>query len=194
MKTMFQFLFAALMGLSTQALADGDHSGHGGVSAAKAAELALHRVGKLVDLKKIDASFVSQFHAVQITTLPMGDESGAAYQASVYQAPNAGQHAKVELLLDMAGKSLSHKVVGTASAGSVQWPSKDPLTLGELAFHYVIDNGSNATVKPFNEALSEMNLTAAGGHAVATFKSSQSSKVLVVHLTLDGAIVNTEVK
>lgn len=194
MKKMFQILFVALMALSTQAFADGDHSGHGGVSVAKAAELALHRVGKLVDLKKIDASFVSQFHAVQITTLPMGHESGAAYQAFVYQAPNAGQHAKVELLLDMAGKTLSHKVVGTPSSGATQWTGKDPLTLGELAFHYVLDNATNATVKPFNDALTELNLTASGGHAIATFKSSQSTKVLVVHLTLDGKIVNTEVK
>lgn len=194
MKTMFQFLFVALMGLSTHAFADGDHSGHGGVSAAKAAELALHRVGKLVDLKKIDASFVSHFHAVQLTTLPMGHESGAAYQAFIYQAPNAGQHAKVELLLDMAGKALSHKVVGTASAGSTQWPGKDPLTIAENAFHWVLDNGSNATVKPFFSNLSEMNLTATGSHAIATFKSTQTAQVLVVHLTLDGAVTKTEIQ
>ena len=194
MKKLFQILFVACLGLSTQALADGDHDSHGGVEAAKAAELALHRVGKLVDLKKIDSSFVSQFHAVQVVSLPMGDASGAAYKVIVYQAPNGNQHANVEILLDIAGKALSHKVVGTPSAGGTQWPGQDPLTIGENAFHWVLDNSKTASVEPFFKGLTEMNLTAVNGEAVSTFKSAQTSQILVIHLTLDGAVTSAEIQ
>lgn len=196
MTAMLNLFFVTVLGLSSQAAASGghDHGSHGGVTSAKVAELALHRVGKLVDLKKIDASFVTHFHAVQVTVLPKGEASGAAYKALVYQAPNGGNHASVEILMDQAGKALSHQVNGSASAGAAQWPSKDPLSIAENALHFVLDQAGNEALKPFRASLVEMNLTAVDGVAKAVIKSSETSKVLVVSLSLSGAVINSEIQ
>jgi hypothetical protein len=193
MKMFLSVTFATVISLSNFAFAHGGAEGE--ISAAKAGELALHRIGKLVDLKKIDAAFVSQIAGVQVAVLPDGNSAGAAYKAIGYLSPGSdGKSSKIEILIDGAGKALSNVVSMAQGTSGVQWPSADPLTISENAFHYVLDHAADAAVKPYFDGFTQMTLAESNEEAEAVFKSSQSSKTLVVHVSLDGIVTSAEVK
>lgn len=197
MKNVFRAILILTTVISSKVMGHG--GSHGDITLAKASELALHRVGKLVDLRRIDPTFVNKFYAVQILALPDSTSGSPAFKAVVYQVPGAdgGAPLSVEIILDEKGKALSHKVNNGTSGVSPNWPAKDPLTIAENAFHYLLDNGQGP-LKPFAEALTEMTLlpsTDGNGQSIAkaTFKSSQTAQVLEVFMTLDGVYLSSQV-
>ena len=196
MKGLFRAILVAATLFGSQSWAHG--GAHGDITLAKAAELALHRVGKLVDLKRIDGSFVNKFYAVQIIALADSPAGSPAFKALALQMPGAdGTQMSVEVTLDEKGKALSHKLNNGAASVAPNWPSKDPLTISENAFHYLLDN-STGPLKTFAEGLTEMTLgpakDAKGQNvAKAVFKSSQTKQVLEVYLSLEGVYLNSQV-
>ncbi len=194
MKNVFKVIAMTVL-MSSQVWAHG--GSHGEITLAKASELALHRVGKLVDLKRIEPNFVNKFYAVQIVALPDGPAGSPSFKVLAHQAPGAdGTRMTVEIILDEKGKALSHKVNAGASSAAPDWPRKDPLTISENAFHYLLDNGTG-NLKPFAEASTEMTLSAgkdSNGNTVAKaiFKSSQTNQKLEVTLSLDAVYITSQ--
>jgi len=168
------------------------------VSLAKAAELGCHRIERLVTLKRIDAAFLEKFYGLKIEKL---DSAEAAFRFTGFQALAAdGSSRRVEILMDANGKASAHQVTDAAEGNSPAWPQTDPVTLMEYALHYVLENGATKPeVAPFFNNLIEGTLTqlqAANGQTVAqaTFKTSESEKVLFVIQGLDGTFISAEVK
>ena len=162
---------------------------------SKAAELACHRIERLVTLKRIDASFQDKIYALQIVKLTGAAAGQPAYKATAIQVPGAdGTFKKVEILMDDAGKGLSQNVVAGTEGSAPGWPDKDPVSLTENALHYVLENGpTKAEVKPFYTGLTEISLAQAKdaqGKVLANFsmKSSETPKVLLLTLKSDGTV------
>lgn len=170
------------------------------VSPSKAAELGVHRVARLVSLRKIEDAFVDKFYAFRVEALGAGQPNGVFYRFRAYQAQGDDGTAKqVAIFLDENGKALSHEVTDGSVGTGPAWGQKDPVTLMEMALHHVIDGASQPELAPFSRNLSEGSISQAsvspqGTVALAVFKSASTSKVLNVLLTLNGAYIRSEVK
>src|SRR5574343_34783 len=78
------------------------------VSLAKAAELACHRIERLVTLRKIDEKFLNRFYSLEILALPQGGTSDPAFKILSSQFPGPdGNSNKIELFMDLNGKTLN---------------------------------------------------------------------------------------
>lgn len=164
-------------------------------SNAKAAELACHRIERLVSLRKISADYLNKFYAFRIES----QASAPKFKFIGYQSPGAdGKSNAIEILLDNKGKAISHTLAEGNSSGAPAWPAKDPVTLMENALHYLLDNPSKPEVAPFFYALTEgsMAQVESSGQKFAAFefRSSATSKVLRIVLKLDGAMVSVKVE
>lgn len=166
---------------------------------AKAAELACHRIERLVTLNKIDATFLSNFYSIQIVALPAGSPTDPAFKATGFLVPGPdNQGTKIDIMMDSKGKALAHTVVAGSLGQAPAWPVKDPVTLAENALHYVLDNGpSNADVAPFYADLQDVSLLQVKDSqnqvfAKALFRSSRTTKVLEVILKSDGTFVSAK--
>lgn len=187
-------LFGIALGASTIARAEN-------VSPAKAAELGLHRIERLVTLHKIDESYVNFFYSIGVQKLSPAQPADPAFKVSGLQAPSLdGKNNEVDIMMDATGKALSNSVKeGFSPANPPRWAEKDALSLGENSFHYVIDNApTKPELKPFNLSFSNMVLTQmqnAQGQTVsrATFRSTESAQVLDVILNLDGSFASANV-
>lgn len=170
------------------------------VSSAKVAELGMHRLERLVELRKIEDGFVDNFYALRLERLQAGSPGEAAFRFRGYQTQGTdGSSRQVAILIDESGKALSQEVIEGSVGASPDWKQKDPVTLMEMALHHVIDGAGNADIAPFAAALTEGSLSqvtlAPQGTVVrAVFKSSSSAKVLEVLLKLNGAFIRAEVK
>ncbi len=170
------------------------------ISNVKAAELALHRIERLVILRKIDESYQSKFKGLTLTLLEQTNPAeDPRFEVIAEQYPAAdGTKNKLELLLDNNGKALRHAVIaGGAAEGAPTWPDKDPVTLAENALHYVIENTPAqpqipaGELLPFQRALTAFTVTSdsdAGGQqwAVVDIASSETRRVLRVNVKIDG--------
>lgn len=168
------------------------------VSTAKVAELALHRIERLVSLKKIDASFVNKFEKTEVVAVQNQDP--VRFKAVVSQnQPVSGKPLQIELTFDEKGKALGFQVIAGGVAGpNISWTGKDPLTLGETAFHAYLEHLDHyPELKPFDTGF--VNLTLIQGDlngelvARALITSTETKDKLVVFQKLNGDLISREV-
>ncbi len=167
---------------------------------AKAAELGVHRVERLVTLKKIDETFVSKFQSIEIEALSPAKPTDPAFKVTVaqYTGPD-GKQSRVEILMDAAGKALSNTVkAGTESTTAPRWPEKDPVTLTEAAMHVVLEGTSNPKLKPFFTGFKSLVLNQdrdSTGQTIARFKmkSKEVPNTLEVVLKTDGTVISSQI-
>lgn len=192
---------SAIMIFLTCSLAFAQHDHGGSVTNAKAAEIASHRVGRLVDTGKVAESFLTNMNQVTVVSLPHQNAGEPAFQVNVKQAPNsAGKQSDLKLVLDMKGKFLSHKIEAEVSgSAAAEWPESPVSELVETALHYVTEqNPTGIDMKPFNQSMKSMTVVqkkASDGsiQAAMLIESSSTSKKLEVTLSSSGAILNVSV-
>lgn len=184
----------SLMIVSSTSFADSDTAA---VTTARIAELAAHRVDRLVALKKIDASFLKKTSKLEVASV--SNEAPVAYKAIISQtAPADGKPVQLELSFDAAGKALAFKLVAGGTAGpDAGWPDKNSVSLMESALHYLAENTTDSKLAPFFEGLSSMELTKGklDGQTVAqaTVSSTKIAQKLNVFVKLDGTVISSEV-
>ena len=192
-----KFVFAILITLMTT-LAYAQHDHGGAVTNAKAAEIASHRVGRLVDTGKVPESFLTNMSQITVTGLPHHTAGEPAFQVNVKQAANsAGKQSDLKLLLDMKGKFLSHKVEAEVSGTiSADWPDSPVAELIETTLHYVTEQSpAGIDMKPFNQNMKSLMVVqkkAADGavQAAMIIESSATTKKLEITLSSSGDILN----
>lgn len=171
------------------------------INAIKAAELASHRIERLVLQKKIDKSYLAKFQKMIVAPVS-NDPSGAAYSATAYQtAPTVadGLPLSLTILLDASGMVLKYTVnEGGTNGADVNWTEKDPVALTEAALHYLIDHQNSAEeLKLFASNFQSLSLeqVSKDGSAVAELKVSNdiNSSQLVLTLDLSGKVLNKTV-
>lgn len=170
------------------------------IALAKAAELAVHRVERLVTLKKIEEPFLGKFQSIEIEGLKQVKPTDPAFKATASQVPGPdGKQSKVEILLDGAGKALSHTVkAGTEATTAPRWPEKDAVTLTENAMHVVLDGKNDPKFKPYFDGFQSLEITQdrdAAGLTIARtrMKAKDSRKVLEVLLKTDGTVISSQI-
>lgn len=166
---------------------------------SKVTELGVHRIERLVTLKKIDDAFRTNLAAM---TAERSTENGAVFKVYGHQAPGAdGKSSVVTLWMDGEGKTLSFAVTpGTASANPPLWPDKDAVTLVEEGLHFVLEGwAQHPDVKPFYTGLQSIIMAPsqdAQGQLLAQYKvtSDDDTKTLTINLKPDGTFVSYEIK
>lgn len=159
-----------------------------------AAELAMHRVEKLVQLKKIEADFETKVKGFILTNYNPGNTTDPYFKAALYQYPaQDGTSKAVEIYLDHMGKALSFNVVaGGAASGYPTWTGKDPVTLIETALHFIENNAdSMKELAPYRDELRSFYIVPAKDAnnkdvALIGVAIDSSTKVLKILVNLDG--------
>ena len=165
------------------------------VTKVKIAELACHRVERLVLLKKIDASFSKQLERIDVIEAKQGN---VAFQAMVSQTqPENGQPIQLQLAFDVDGKPISFQLVAGGTAGpDPKWPGQNSVSLTENSLHYVLDHANDAKIKNFYDGFTFMVLSAGNvdGTAVsrAQLQSSLTTDKMNIYLNLDGTFHSAE--
>lgn len=170
----------------------------GEVVIGKGAEFAVHRIDRLVTLKRIDPVFVSNLKAVTGERI---NENGARFRFLGVTEPDAqNQVSAITILMDAQGKVLSHSVTGTVTpANPVSWPSKNAASLIEEALHFVVDSGERfPEIKPFYLGLTSIGLEPLKdkGELLAHLKvtSDDDKRTLHIYLKTDGTYVSHTVQ
>lgn len=170
------------------------------ISAVKAAELACHRLDRLVVLKKIDKTFASQFHRLELSELAANDPSGAKYEVTAFQtAPHHGSPMSVIISIDASGKVIKHQLGADGNPGQpVVWTGKDPVSLVESGLHYVLDEYPNKSqLRPFAIDFQSLTLnqtsTANGSVAEIAMKAKSTTAKLILTLDPNGKLLNSQV-
>lgn len=170
------------------------------LSLAKAAELGVHRVERLVTLKKIDETFLHKFQSAEIVSLTQNAPTDPAFKVTAAQVPGPdGTQSVVEIFLDEKGKALSNTVkMGTEATTAPRWPEKDPVTLTENALHVVLDGINDPKLKPYYTGFKSLVLTQdrdATGLTIARFRlqSKDVDKVLEILLKTDGTVISQQI-
>lgn len=171
----------------------------GTISISKATELGVHRIERLVTLKKIDSTFQTNLFGMRAERTT---ESGATYKIYGYVSPDANnQSSTIAMLSDKTGKVLSYTNGPTYQpANPFNWPDKDALTLMENALHFVIEGWvQHPEVKPFYAGLMTIGLspakdTAGNLIALASVTSDDDARTLYISLKTDGNLIGYEIK
>jgi len=170
------------------------------IAMAKAVELGVHRVERLVTLKKIDETFLSKFQSIEIVSLTQTKPTDPAFKVTAGQVPGPdAKQSVVEILMDGAGKALSNTVkMGTEATTAPRWPEKDPVTLTENALHVVLEGANDPKLKPYFTGFKSLVLSQdrdAAGLTIARFKmeSKEVANVLEVILKTDGTVISSQV-
>lgn len=182
--------------LSLQAFAHPEVPGEAVV--AKATELGVHRIERLVTLNRIDPTFVSNLQVMKAERVTQG---GAIYKITALVEPDAnGQSSTLEMLSDKTGKVLSH-TAGTVykPVNPIVWPIKDAATLFEDALHFVLEGWVQyPEVKNFYLGLMTITLEAINenGQLIAHFTvtSDDDARTLHIKLRTDGTVISHEIK
>ncbi len=176
---------------------------YGGVTNAKAAELALHRVERLVILKKIEEGFQYKVKSFTLELVPHQNEEEPSFKATLFQYPPKDPNQKpkaVTIRLDEEGKPIKEPpfVEGDGEAdGAPQWPDKDPVTLAESALHYVLEGSvTKPELGPYHEGITEFTVTqeinqASEAVAVVDFKA-KDQPILRVRIKMDASFDSSE--
>lgn len=168
-------------------------------SLAEAAELSLHRIERLVDIKKIDKSYRDQLQEVSIVRLPQSVSSDPAFKAVGSQVSGQdGTRNQIDIFMDANGKATpldpSHLHPGAPAFNPPVWPQKDAVTLLENSIHYIENNKTDGAIKPFFDGMTGLTLSQVmnGGTPVAkvSVKSSLATATLIVLLSLDGNVIS----
>lgn len=171
----------------------------GQIAISKVTELGVHRIERLVTLKKIDDTFRTTLVAMRVER---STENGAVYKVYGYEAPGAdGSASLLTLWMDVDGKTLSYTVVpGAAPANPAQWPDKDAVSLFEDGLHFVLEGWvQHPEVKNFYTGLQSIAMTQiqdAQGQILAQLKvtSDDDAKTLTITLKSDGTLVSYDIK
>jgi hypothetical protein len=170
------------------------------ITRVKAAELACHRVDRLVVLKKIDKTYLSKFHRLDLVELGANDPSGGKFTVTVYQTtPTHGFPFNLQVQLDESGKVIKHQTSDGGTAGpDVTWSGKDPVSLVEAGLHYVIEEYvRNDQLRPFAIDFKSLTLgqKLVNGVTVAelAMKSDTTTAKLILTLDLNGKLLNKQV-
>lgn len=167
------------------------------ISNAKAAELSLHRIEKLVFLRRIDEAYLSKFRHLSLILLPEESQNrdlSARFKirAETYPATD-GTKKGLDVLMNAQGKVLKYEPFpGGEPDGAPMWPDKDPVTLSENAMHRILDNASViSSLVPFFNSLSGFTISPASDESDSLLAqidvlSSESSEMLRIFLTPDG--------
>ena len=168
-------------------------------SLAEAAELSLHRIERLVDVKKIDKSYRDQLQEVSIVRLPQSVSSDPAFKAVGSQVSGQdGTRNQIDIFMDTNGKATpldpSHLHPGAPAFNPPVWPQKDAVTLLENSIHYIENNKTDGAIKPFFDGMTGLTLSQVmnGGTPVAkvSVKSNLATATLIVLLSLDGNVIS----
>jgi hypothetical protein len=170
------------------------------VAPAKAAELGVHRIERLVTLKKIDQAFMDKFSSLQIESLTQGSPADPAFKVTASQVAGPdGKRNQVEILMDGTGKALSNTVKqGTDAVAAPRWSDKDPVSLTENAMHVILEGATTPKLKPYFTGFTSVELTQdrdASGQTIARFKmrSKDSAAALEVLLKADGTVISSQI-
>lgn len=167
------------------------------VSNAKAAELALHRIDRLVAQNKIDEDYLLKLKALELSIVPQESPDNPLLpkfriMAETYAAKD-GTKKRLEIWMNAKGKVLEHKPLpGGEPDGAPTWPDKDPVTLAENALHRILDNVSVIpSLVPFFNSLVEFTIspiTDETGSLLAAIDvmSSESHDILRIFIAADG--------
>jgi len=165
------------------------------VNRAKIAELACHRLGRLVDTGDIEDNYVARFHKLEITALTQSRPTDPAFKVVASQVPPAqGNAHNVVILMSDAGRALSNNEVrGEDSAGAPAWQGTDPLSLTEAALHVVYDS-RDAIIQPFKTGTSAITITQArdsAGNTIGQVRlaSESSEKVLEMDVSFQSEVL-----
>lgn len=166
-----------------------------------AAELAVHRVDKLILLKKVDSAFKTKLRSVEVVNLQNGGAGKPTFQIVISQEGDAGAMAPMlTIVSDESGKPLSNSVMaGKAATRPTVWTAKDPGTLIEIASHHVEHlAGSDKKIAQFIKPLKAIRIMQGtlSGKLVARveFIANGVKEKLTMFLALDGTLISTEVK
>lgn len=167
------------------------------VSNAKAAELALHRIERLVTQNKIDEDYLLKLKGIGLSVIPQEPRDNPLLprfqiMAEAYAAKD-GTKKRLEIWMNAKGKVLEHKPLpGGEPDGAPTWPDKDPVTLAENALHRILDNVSIVpALAPFFNSLIEFTIspiTDEAGSLLAAIDvmSSESNDILRIFIAPDG--------
>lgn len=191
-----RLLLSTFLLSSLQAIAHPEVPGEAVI--AKATELGVHRIERLVTLNRIDPTFVSNLQVMKAERVNQG---GAIYKITALVEPDAnGQTSTLEMMSDKTGKVLSH-TAGTVypPANPIVWPIKDAATLFEDALHFVLEGWVQyPEVKNFYLGLMTITLQAINenGQMIAYFTvtSDDDSRTLHIKLKTDGTVISHEIK
>lgn len=176
------------------------------IAIAKAAELSIHRIERLITLKRIDENFMKRLYSIAIAQLPAGQPTDPAFKATVSQiaGPDGKAH-QVDILMDGAGKALSQVVRnGTDPTSIPAWPDKDPITLSENSLHFVLEawkpapgGAGHAEILPFFDGMTSMVLdqvsVAGKTFARVVVRSSLTPSVLEILTNVDGTFASYKI-
>ncbi|MEK7790604.1 MAG: hypothetical protein AAB309_03150 [Deltaproteobacteria bacterium] len=167
------------------------------VSNAKAAELALHRIDRLVAQNKIDKDYLLKLRDLKLSIVPQESPDNPllpkfGIMAETYAAKD-GTKKRLEIWMNAKGKVLDYKPLpGGEPDGAPTWPDTDPVTLAENALHRILDNVSVVpSLVPFFNSLIEFTISPLideTGSLLAQIDalSSEGQNILRVFIALDG--------
>jgi len=122
-----------------------------------AAELSLHRIEKLVTLKKIDETFQSKFKSLLVVPTTQGGTHGFRVIAEQYPGTDGTKNV-LELTLNNKGKPLANATTaGMEDPNAPKWPNKDAVVLSELVLHHLEKEvTSNKTLEAFVKSIKSL--------------------------------------
>ncbi len=174
---------------------------HAAVSNSTAAELACHRIERLILLKKANPGFQNLIQSVSVEALPPAGPGKPAFKTTTIQQADPGKRGpELEIILDEKGRALTaNEFPGTAAQAPFKWPKLDPLTLLEKALHYIEDNSKKTEVTPFSAKLRSISIKpgSVNGTAVAKVEvtSFDSPQKLVLTVSADeGKVLKSSVE
>ncbi|RYZ91044.1 MAG: hypothetical protein EOP06_07230 [Proteobacteria bacterium] len=166
------------------------------VENGSAAELAAHRLERLVLQKKVPLGLQTQFLGLELNTVAPGGPNAPTFEVVASQDVDAGKPAnKVILTLDETGKMLSFKsVAGSTPSVPLKWSNKDPLTLAELSLHHLEHLKGDKTVLPFFTGFKALRLSQMQHGSmvmpVVEMLSSATANKLILNLDSEGELVS----
>jgi hypothetical protein len=172
---------------------------------AAVAELAVHKIEKLVLTKKIEKTYGTNLQTISLEPLTQSAPTDPAYKTTGFQVPAEDQTKKgIELLMDKDGKTLSYSLIsGGDSKDPTQWPQKNSISLIENALHCVQGEiiGSDTACKDspdmpiyarsFKDLILLPNLDSSGtlvGAIIEVRQTEKPNEHAVIRLNLDGML------
>ncbi len=169
------------------------------VARAKAAELTLHRIERLVILNRIELDFQEKLKSMSVELIAHSAETDPAFKTTTLQyTPTDGTQKSIEVVLSDEGKALSYTLgAGGPAAGAPSYAPKDAVSLAEAGLHYILDNSAVLpALLPYDRNLSALSLspsTLGDGTPIAVLEvqAEGSSSTLKIQVKLDGTVLGT---
>ena len=172
------------------------------ITNAKAAELSLHRIERLVILKKIEESFQSKVKSLSLVLLPHQDPTEASFKATIFQYPATdGSQKSIDIILNEDGKAIGQTVnAGGEALGAPTWPdpNKDPVTLAENSLHYILEGAvTKPELLPYFNGLTSFAITQETNsegiiHAVVDIGAGPENPILRIRIKTNGDYESAE--